>query len=74
MIIRTLLFALSLLLWSDLPAVSKGSNPYKDEPWNPHHIDNLPIEYDSTLREFVGGRPALSMTLQPISRAKGAGE
>jgi hypothetical protein len=53
--IRMLLFALSLLLWSDLPAVSKGSNPYKDDPWNPQHIDNLPVEIRQYIARICGG-------------------
>ena len=51
MTVRTLLLALCLLLCSELPAVSKGSAANKDDPWDPHHIDNLPAE----VRQYIAG-------------------
>jgi hypothetical protein len=49
MTVRTLLVALCLLLCSELAAVSKSSAVYKDDPWNPHHIDSLPAE----VRQYI---------------------
>ena len=49
MLLRIVLFALSLLLSSALPAASKGSAPVKDDPWNSHHIDDLPPD----IRDYV---------------------
>jgi hypothetical protein len=51
MTVRSLLLALCLLLCSELPAVSKGSAVNRDDPWNPEHIDNLPIE----VRQYIVG-------------------
>ena len=49
--IRTLLLVLCLLLSSEFPAVSKGSVAHKDDPWDSHHIDNLPAE----IRQYIAG-------------------
>ena len=51
MTVRTLLFAVCLLLCSELPAVSKSSAGGKDHPWNPDHISTLPFE----VREYIAG-------------------
>jgi hypothetical protein len=51
MTVRTLLLALCLLLCSELPADSKGSAVNEDDPWKPHHIDNLPAE----VRQYIAG-------------------
>jgi hypothetical protein len=51
MIVRTLLLATSILLSSELPAVSKGSAVIHDDLWNPHHIDDLPAE----VRQYIIG-------------------
>jgi len=51
MTVRSLLLALCLLLCGELPAVSKGSAVNRDEPWNPEHIDNLPVE----VRQYIVG-------------------
>ena len=51
MTVRSLLLALCLLLCSELPAVSKGSAVNRDDPWNPQHIDDLPIE----VRQYIVG-------------------
>jgi hypothetical protein len=48
---RTLLLALCLLLCSEMSAVSKGSAVIRDDPWNPHHIDDLPAE----IRQYIAG-------------------
>ena len=32
-----------------MPAVSRGSTVNRDDPWNPQHIDDLPIE----VREYI---------------------
>jgi hypothetical protein len=49
MLSRIVLLALSLLLSSVLPAASKGSSPFKDDPWNSHHLDDLPPD----IRDYV---------------------
>jgi hypothetical protein len=51
MTVRTLLMALCLLLFSEFPAVSKGSAVIKHEPWDPHHISDLPAE----VRQYIAG-------------------
>ena len=51
MAVRTLLFALCLLLCSEPAALSKGSAVYRNEPWDPHHIDDLPAE----IRQYITG-------------------
>ena len=51
MIIRTGLFALCLLFFSQLPAMSRGGISNDDGPWNTHHIDNLPVE----IRNYIAG-------------------
>jgi hypothetical protein len=51
MTVRALFLALCLLLSSELAAVSKGSAVIKNDPWNPHHIDDLPVE----VRQYIAG-------------------
>jgi hypothetical protein len=51
MIVRILVLAGCLLVSSELPAISKGSVVNKDDPWNPHHIDTLPVE----VRQYIAG-------------------
>jgi hypothetical protein len=51
MTVRTLLLALCFLICSELPAVSKGSAANKDDPWNPHHMNALPVE----VRQYIAG-------------------
>src|SRR6516225_10506745 len=51
MTVRTLSLALCLVLCSEPPVFSKGSAVNKGDPWNPHHIDNLPAE----VREYIAG-------------------
>jgi hypothetical protein len=48
---RSLLLALCFLLCTELPAVSKGSAVNRDDPWNPEHIDDLPVE----VRQYIVG-------------------
>jgi hypothetical protein len=50
-LVPALLSALCLLLCSELPAFSKSGGVDKDDPWNPHHIDNLPVE----IRQYITG-------------------
>jgi hypothetical protein len=49
--VRTLLLALCLLLCGELQAVAKGSASIRDQPWDAHHIDDLPIE----VRQYITG-------------------
>ena len=44
MAVRIVLLAGCILLFGQLPAVSRGSGVSKDEPWNSHHIDELPAD------------------------------
>lgn len=48
MIVRVMLLVAIALLWSELPATSRGAG-VRDEPWNPHHLDNLPSE----IRQYI---------------------
>jgi hypothetical protein len=49
MIARILVLAAVLLLSGDLSAASKGSSVIHDDPYNPHHIDDLPAD----VRQFI---------------------
>jgi hypothetical protein len=49
--VLTLLLALCLLLCGELQAVAKGSASIRDQPWDAHHIDDLPIE----VRQYITG-------------------
>ena len=51
MIVRLLLLAITILLSSQLPAASKGSAVIHDDPFNPHHIDDLPAD----VRQYIAG-------------------
>lgn len=51
MAIRTLTLAFCLLLCSQVPAAAKGSAVGKDDPWNPRHIESLPLE----IRHYIAG-------------------
>jgi hypothetical protein len=48
---RTLLLALCLLLGCEMSAFSKGSAVIRDDPLDPHHIDDLPAE----IRQYIAG-------------------
>ena len=41
---RTLSLAAVLVLCGVHSAFPKGSSVIKDDPWNPHHIEGLPVE------------------------------
>lgn len=40
-----------LLIVGALPAAPKGSAVIHDDPYNPHHIDDLPVE----VRQYIAG-------------------
>jgi hypothetical protein len=68
---RTLLLALCLLLCGELPAFAKGSAVHKEDTWDPHHIDNLPVEVRQYIDGICKGPP--SMISPPILRRSDAG-
>lgn len=45
------LLAVCLLLCSELPALSKASAAHAEDPWDPHHISDLPDE----VRQYIAG-------------------
>lgn len=45
------LLAVCLLLCSELPAFSKSSAVHKEDPWDPHHIRDLPVD----VRQYITG-------------------
>ena len=49
MIVRILLLATTILFSSQIPAASKGSAVIHDDPFNPHHIDDLPAD----VRQYI---------------------
>ena len=49
MMVRILLLAATILLPSALPAVSKGSAVIHDEPFDAHHIGDLPAD----VRQYI---------------------
>lgn len=55
MIVRTVLLATTVLLSSVFPAASKGSNVIHDDPYNPHHIDDLPADVRQYIAEICKG-------------------
>src|SRR5690348_6212287 len=58
MTVRTPAIALCLLLCSEATAVSKGSAVHKDDPWDPHHIDDLPVEVRQYISEICRSPPS----------------
>jgi hypothetical protein len=59
MAVRTLLLAICALLLSELPAVSKGvSVGNKHDPWDSHHIEDLPPEVRHYIAGICKGPPA----------------
>ena len=58
MTMRTSLLALFLLLCSVMAAGSKGSAVNKNDPWNPHHIDDLPAEIRQYIATICTGPPS----------------
>lgn len=55
---RSLLLALCLLLCWELPVLSKGSAVRKEDPWDPHHIDDLPVEIRHYIASICKGPPS----------------
>jgi hypothetical protein len=53
---RTSLLALSFLLCSVATAGAKGSAVTKNDPWNPHHIDDLPYWLRESMLQAVQRR------------------
>jgi hypothetical protein len=51
MIIRILLLAMFLVLSGKLPAAAKGSAVVHDEPYDAHHIEDLPPD----IRQYIAG-------------------
>jgi hypothetical protein len=51
MIVRALLLGLSLLLCGELPASARASAANKEAPWDPRHINDLPVE----VRHYIAG-------------------
>ena len=49
MMARILLLTTAILISSELPGVSMGSNVIHDDPYNPHHIDDLPAD----VRQYI---------------------
>ena len=49
MMVRILLLVATILLSSELPAASKGSAGIHEDPFNPHHIDDLPAD----VRQYI---------------------
>ena|SRR5690242_1000812 len=57
MTVRTLSLALCLLLCGVTSAASKGSAVIKNDPWDPHHIDDLPPEVRQYIAAICGSAP-----------------
>jgi hypothetical protein len=58
MAMRTLSFSAVVLLCGVCSAFPKGSGVIKDDPWNPHHIDDLPMEIRKYIAEICKGPPS----------------
>jgi hypothetical protein len=58
MTVRSLSWALCLLLCSEVVAVSKGSAVNKNDPWDRHHIDDLPDEIRQYVAAICKGPPS----------------
>jgi hypothetical protein len=58
MTVRSLSWALCLLLCSEVVAVSKGSAVNKNDPWDRHHIDDLPGEIRQYVAAICKGPPS----------------
>ena len=56
MIVRILLLATFILLSSEVPVASKGSAVIHDDPFNPHHIDDLPTDVRQYITTICKGR------------------
>src|ERR1700737_5408970 len=57
MTVRTVVLSLSLLLSHELQAEAKGSSVNRDAPFDPHHIDVLPLEVRHYIAEICKGPP-----------------
>ena len=55
---RTLSLAAAILLCDICSAFPKGSGVIKDDPWNPHHIDDLPVEIRKYIAAICKGPPS----------------
>jgi hypothetical protein len=51
MIARILLLAAMILVSREIPATAKGSAVVHDDPFNSHHIDDLPAD----VRQYIAG-------------------
>jgi hypothetical protein len=51
MVDRILSLTVCILLCGELPAIAKGSGVSNDDPWNPHHISDLPAD----IRHYIAG-------------------
>jgi len=58
MIMRTSLLALLVLVCSVAAAGSMGSAVNKNDPWDPHHIDDLPAEIRQYIAAMCKGPPS----------------
>ena len=58
MTMRTSLLALFLQLCSVVAADSMGSSVNKNDPWDPHHIDDLPAEIRQYIAAICKGPPS----------------
>jgi hypothetical protein len=56
MIVRILLLATAVLLLSERSATSMGSSVVHDDPYNPHHIDDLPVDVRQYIAEICRGK------------------
>ena len=58
MAMRTLSLAAVFLLCCVYAAFPKGGRVTKDDPWNPHHIDDLPMEIRQYIADICKGPPS----------------
>ena len=58
MTMRILPLVAVFLLCEVYLAFPKGSSVIKDDPWNPHHVDNLPTEIRQYIAEICKGPPS----------------
>lgn len=52
------LLGCNILLCTTIDAHSLSSSGIKDDPWNPHHIDLLPVEIQRYIAAICKGAPA----------------
>ena len=58
MTVRTSSLALLLVLCSGATALAKGSAVNRHDPWDPHHIDDLPVEVRQYIARICEGAPS----------------